>query len=92
MVALLLACTPPPAAPAPTSAPPPTAQVITTAPIIRATKQLAARPVSAGMNIAIAPASSSAPMMYMPVLPRPMAANPATFCASALNLPYAEKA
>ena len=45
-----------------------------------------------GMNMAIAPASSSEPMMYIPVLPRPMAWNPATFWASAVSLPNAEKA
>jgi hypothetical protein len=56
-----------------------------TAPIISATKQVAARPVSRGMNMAIAPASSSEPMMYIPVLPRPMAWNPATFWASAVS-------
>jgi hypothetical protein len=44
------------------------------------------------MNIAIAPANSSAPMMYIPVLPRPMAWKPATFWASALSLPNAENA
>ena len=63
-----------------------------TAPIISATKHVAARPVSRGMNIAIAPASSSEPMMYIPVLPSPMAWNPATFWASADSLPNAENA
>ena len=73
------------------SAPPPIASVIVTAPTISATKHAAARPVSSGTNIAIAPASSSEPMMYMPVVPRPMASKPATFWASAVSLPNAEK-
>jgi hypothetical protein len=42
--------------------------------------------------MAIAPASSRAPMMYMPAVPRPMASKPATFWASAASLPDAEKA
>ena len=66
-----------------TSAPPPIAAVMITAPIIRATKQAAARPVSAGTNIAIAPASSSRPMMYIPGIPRPIASNPAEYASSA---------
>jgi hypothetical protein len=74
------------------STPPPIARVAMTAPIISATKHAAASPVSTGMNIAIAPASSNVPMMYIPVLPRPIAWNPATFCASAVSLPNAEKA
>jgi hypothetical protein len=75
-----------------TNAPAPIAGVRITAPIMRATKQVAARPVRRGTNSATAPAGSSAPMTYMPVVPRPIASNTATSCASAVSLPAAENA
>ncbi|OLS98085.1 hypothetical protein BJF90_41570 [Pseudonocardia sp. CNS-004] len=63
-----------------------------TAPTMSATKQAAASPVRRGTNIAIAPASSSAPMMYTLTAPMPMAANPAMTAGSLLSLPAAANA